>query len=301
MNVNPCVLILIVNWNNFPDTKACLESLRLLTYDNYQVMVVDNGSNDGSADLIRKGFPAIRIVDLAENLGFAGGNNAGLRYAQTEEFPYVLLLNNDTTILDGGFLGRLVEVLEEEQDVGAVGPAVEQTDGQTQLSILPYPTLYNSIRNSLGLYHPDHSQRQFVDSIAGCCVLVRTEVQNNIGLLDENYFMYGEETEWFFRMRKLGWRILYLPIKSIVHKGSASIDMLERQDIYIERRANLIYTLVKHNQKFQAAATIVLMVALLFYRCVKSRFSTENHFPFYMLKELWEISIVKWKLAVRIG
>ena len=301
MKDSPGVLILIVNWNNLPDTKACLESLKLLTYDNYQVMVVDNGSNDGSADFIRKGFPDIQIVDLAENLGFAGGNNVGLRYAETEKIPYTLLLNNDTTIQDGSFLGRLVEVMEEEQEVGAVGPAVEQTDGQTQLSILPYPSLYNSIRNSLGLYHPDHSHKQFVDSIAGCCVLVRTEIQNNIGLLDENYFMYGEETEWFFRMRNTGWKILYLPIKSIVHKGSASIDMLVRQDIYIERRANLIYTLVKHNQIFQAAATTLLMLALLFLRCVKSRFSTDNHFPFSMLKELWKITINKWNLAVSIG
>jgi len=109
-----------------------------------EVIVVDNGSNDGSADFISKEFPEIQIVDLDENLGFAGGNNVGLRYAETEKIPYTLLLNNDTTIQDGSFLGRLVDVMEDEQDVGAVGPAVEQTDGQTQLSILPYPSLYNS-------------------------------------------------------------------------------------------------------------------------------------------------------------
>jgi len=297
MNEKPQILILIVNWRNYPDTKACLESLPLLTYENYQVMVVDNGSGDDSIRSMGEDFPEVKLVELDENLGFAGGNNVGLEYALENDFPYVLLLNNDTTILDGDFLSKLVQVLEREHEIGAIGPAVQQTNGQTQLSILPYPSLGNTIKNSLGLYDPEHKNRQFVDSVAGCCVLVRREAIQIAGLLDDNYFMYGEETEWFFRMRKNGWKVLYLPIKSIIHKGAASIEMLEQQDIYVECRANLIYTLVKHNQKMQAVLTLPLMTILLLLRSALSVFRTGDSYPLSMILDLWRNTLIKWNLA----
>ena len=299
MSENPRVLILIVNWNNYADTRACLDSMALLAYDNYQIMVVDNGSTDGSSDLLGKEFPPIKTVDLDQNLGFAGGNNVGLEYALEEDYPFVLLLNNDTLIQDGDFLTKLVEAMDEDQEIGAAAPAIEETDGEVQLSILPYPFLGSTLQNSLGLYRPDHGKRQFVDSVAGCCVLIRREAIEDVGYLDSNYFMYGEETEWFYRMRKTGWKILFLPIKSVIHKGKASIKMLERKDFYIESRVNLIYTLVKHGQKVQAAATIPLMLVLLFFRSIRSLLSGGNDYPLSMQHDLWKTAVDKWRLANR--
>jgi GT2 family glycosyltransferase len=294
------VLILIVNWNNYSDTKECLDSLAQLTSDNYQVMLVDNGSIDNSSQLLEEEFPEIQLVNLQENLGFAGGNNVGLEYALKEEFPFTLLLNNDTIVQDGDFLAKLVQVLEEEPSVGAVGPTVEQTDGITQLSILPYPNIGNTIINSLGLYHPNHKKRQFVDSIAGCCVLVRREAIEQAGLLDENYFMYGEETEWFFRIRKKGWKILFLPVDSILHKEGTSSKKIDDKEIYIERRANVIYTLVKGKQESQAVIMAAIMVLLLgirvFFSAITGR---ENKSPYRssMIVKLNKVFRQKWKMA----
>lgn len=294
------VLILIVNWNNYSDTKECLDSLAQLTSDNYQVMLVDNGSIDNSSQLLEEEFPEIQLVNLQENLGFAGGNNVGLEYALKEEFPFTLLLNNDTIVQDGDFLAKLVQVLEEEPSVGAVGPTVEQTDGITQLSILPYPNIGNTIINSLGLYHPNHKKRQFVDSIAGCCVLVRREAIEQAGLLDENYFMYGEETEWFFRIRKKGWKILFLPVDSILHKEGSSSKKIDDKKIYIERRANVIYTLVKGKQESQAVIMAAIMVLLLgirvFFSAITGR---ENKSPYRssMIVKLNKVFRQKWKMA----
>jgi len=274
----------------------------LLTYTNFQVMVVDNGSEDDSSRSIRKDFPDVLLVELDKNLGFAGGNNEGLNYALEENYPYILLLNNDTAVLDGDFLRNLVQVLEDDLEIGAVGPLVEQTDGKSQLSILPYPSLSNTIKNSLGLYAPDHNQRQYVDSLAGCCVLVRREAVKIAGLLDDNYFMYGEETEWFYRMRKAGWKVLYLPVESIVHKGGSSSKRLENQAVYIERRANVVYTLVKHHQKIQAALIIILMFILLSVRILASVFRTnqKERLPISMVLTLITTFHLKWNLAVNI-
>ena len=263
-------------------------------------MLVDNGSSDDSSRLLEKEFPDIKIVDLKENLGFAGGNNVGLEYAVKEEIPFILLLNNDTIVQNGDFLGKLVHVLEEVQNVGAVGPAVEQTDGNIQLSILPYPNIGNTIINSLGLYHPDHNKRQYVDSIAGCCVLVRREAIEQAGLLDDNYFMYGEETEWFFRIRKKGWKVLFLPEESIIHKGGSSSIKIDDNKIYIERRANVIYTLVKGKQESQAIIMAALMVLLLGVRVIFSVFTdrmNKNSFQGSMVVELIRVFRQKWKLA----
>jgi GT2 family glycosyltransferase len=294
------VLILIVNWNNYSDTKECLDSLAQLTSDNYQVMLVDNGSIDNSSQLLEEEFPEIQFVNLQENLGFAGGNNVGLEYALKEEFPFTLLLNNDTIVQDGDFLAKLVQVLEEEPSVGAVGPTVEQTDGITQLSILPYPNIGNSIINSLGLYHPNHKKRQFVDSIAGCCVLVRREAIEQAGLLDENYFMYGEETEWFFRIRKKGWKILFLPVDSILHKEGTSSKKIDDKEIYIERRANVIYTLVKGKQESQAVIMAAIMVLLLgirvFFSAITGR-ENKNPYRSSMIVKLNKVFRQKWKMA----
>jgi GT2 family glycosyltransferase len=297
MSEMPRVLILIVNWNNYPDTKACLESISGLEYENRQVMVIDNGSTDSSARLLGKEFPRVQVVELEENLGFAGGNNVGLEYALEKDFAYVLLLNNDTILINDDFVGGLVQVLEGDQAIGAIGPEVIQIDGKTQLSILPYPSLGNTIKNSLGLYAPDQTKRQWVDSVSGCCVLVRCDAVKMAGILDENFFMYGEETEWFYRLRKTGWKVLYLPIKSIVHKGAASTKKLERQDVYIERRANVIYTLVKHNQRFQAISTLILMTILVILRSIKSSFKGNNEYSFSMLSDLWKAALDKWTLA----
>ena len=303
MSNNPPIAILILNWNNFPDTSKCLDSLNILSYDNYQVCLIDNGSEDGSLGLLKAQYPDITYIELAKNKGFSGGNNAGIKYSLDQKYPYILLLNNDTEIIRGDFLQLIVNEIQHTDDICAVGPNVIQLNGNPDHTILPYPSLLSTIRNTLGLYRPNFVSKQTVDSVSGCCVLVNTKTIRQVGFLDENFFMYAEETEWFYRMRKAGWKVIYLPVKSVVHKGGSSAKRLESQEVYIERRANVIYTLVKHQQKIQATFTSIFMLILLTLRILASviRINPNERFPLSMVLELIAAIHLKWSLAASIG
>ncbi|MCJ7734677.1 MAG: glycosyltransferase family 2 protein [Anaerolineales bacterium] len=295
----PSIAIVILNWNNYPDTKKCLDSLSKLTYQNTKVILVDNGSQDGSNRLLKEEYPDITVLESAKNIGFAGGNNLAIKHALENDCQYILLLNNDTEVIEENFLTKLVEEFQNNSHIGAVGPKVLQGDGHTESTILPYPSLGHTIWNTLGMYVPNLEQRKSVDSVTGCCVLVRSEALERVGLLDENYFMYAEETEWFYRMRNAGWKVIFLPVESIVHKGGASSMKLENQAVYIERRANVVYTLVKHQQKIQAAFTIIFMLILLSLRILASVFRTNQNerLPISMVLDLITTFHLKWNLA----
>lgn len=301
MESYPQVAILILNWNNYIDTRACLESLENLTYPNKEIILVDNGSDDGSLERLQEYSSRATIITSDENLGFAGGNNLGLSYVLDKGIPLILLLNNDTEVVQVDFLQQLTTELLSDERTCAVGPRIRRLDGNPDQVILPFPTLFTTIQTTLGLYDPNLDIRQKVESLKGCCVLVKSAAVKQIGLLDENYFLYVEETEWFFRMRKAGWKLIYLPIESVIHKVGSSAKMLPIQDVYIERRANVIYTLVKHGLMIQAAITAVFMVLLLFFRTVSgllvSIFTKKDQYSLDILSVLCKAIKQKWQLA----
>jgi len=301
-NNAPKIAILILNWNNYPDTKACLESLEILCYQEKEIVLVDNGSNDGSTDMLRREFPEITFLPSDRNLGFAGGNNIGLRYILDKQIPYTLLLNNDTEVISPDFLDDLLGEIRVGDWICAVGPKVTRLDGTADQVILPFPTLDNIFRTSLGLYHPQLDKKQTVDSLAGCCVMINNNAIRQTGLLDGNYFMYVEETEWFFRMRMAGWKLIYLPVDSVLHKGGASARKLESRKVYIERRANVVYTLVKHNYLLQGAAAAGLMTILLLGRIIGEQFNFQSqkraNYRLSMIIEMVRAFSSKWKLAL---
>ncbi|MCJ7773625.1 MAG: glycosyltransferase family 2 protein, partial [Desulfobacterales bacterium] len=256
-----------------------------------------------SNSMLKEEYPDITVLESAINIGFAGGNNLAIKHALKNDYQYILLLNNDTEVIAENFLTKLVEEFQNNPHIGAVGPKVLQIDGRTERTILPYPSLGHTIWNTLGRYKIDLETRKTVESVMGCCVLVRSEALERVGLLDENYFIYAEETEWFYRMRKAGWKVIYLPVESIVHKGGSSSMRLENQAVYIERRANVVYTLVKHQQKIQAAFTIIFMLILLSLRILASVFRTNQNerLPISMVLDLIAAFHLKWNLAASIG
>ena len=300
-NSLPKVAILILNWNNYQDTKRCLDSLGKLSYPNFSIVLVDNGSTDKSDIKLKKEFQHIHHIKNNKNLGFAGGNNVGIRYILENNFPYFLLLNNDTELIQPDFLTTLIKEIENEDLLGVIGPLVQRIDGSNQDTILPFPTLGVTIKSTLGLYNNDLSKKQYAESISGCCVLVRREVIKIAGLLDEYIFFYGEETEWFYRIRNAGWKIGYFPVKSIMHKGASSSTKIDDKMIYIERRSNVIYTLVKHNQIFRAVMMYGLMNLMLIYRILfKDRVSanrSEDNYPLNMIPEFYREVSRKWGYA----
>ncbi|MEJ2557919.1 MAG: glycosyltransferase family 2 protein [Anaerolineae bacterium] len=195
----PRAAVIVLNWNGGRDTLDCLASLRRLDYPCCEVVVVDNGSTDGSTQAIRESFPEVWVIETGANLGFTGGNNVGIRHALDREADYVLLLNHDTEVASDS-LTQLVRAAEA---------AIDPQRGQAQM---------------VGIDEPDSgrygSTPREVDFVSGCALLVRSSVLEQVGLLDERFFAYYEEVEWCIRARRAGYHILSVPEAKVWHKIS---------------------------------------------------------------------------------
>jgi GT2 family glycosyltransferase len=222
----PQVTIIVLNWNGLNDTLDCLESLGQLDYKNYKVVVVDNGSVDGSVPVIRERFPGVTIVENGENLGYAGGNNVGLRYAMAQGADYALLLNNDT-VVDPAFLRVLVDEVQAEPAVGIAGPTIYYHERPDVIwSAGGAIDWQRGSTRMVGLDEWDEGQfgaePRPVDFVTGCAMLVRRAVMEQVGLLDERFFAYYEEAEWCVRAARAGYKILHVPLARMWHKISPS-------------------------------------------------------------------------------
>lgn len=218
----PQVMIIVLNWNGLNDTLDCLESLEQLDYQNYKVVVVDNGSVDGSVPVIRERFPGVAIIENGENLGYAGGNNVGLRHALRQEADYALLLNNDTEAAPD-FLWRLLEVTQADLQVGVTGPVIYYYDQPEVIwSAGGVIDWRRGDARMVGLNERDVGQfgnePREVDFVSGCAMLVRRAALEQVGLLDERFFAYHEEVEWCVRMRQARFKIVHVPRARLWHK-----------------------------------------------------------------------------------
>lgn len=260
------VSIIVLNWNNYKDTKNCLLSLKGINYPNYEIIVIDNGSIDGSGKKLKEIFPSYTFILNKENLGYTGGNNLGIKIAIDGGADYILILNNDTKVVNPNFLYKMIERMNEKPSVGIIGPKVFGSDGIVQETILFVPTLLSSIRESLFFKihrktKKTYNVAQCVEAVSGVCWLIRREVIQNIGLLDEDYFMYGEEQDYCYRAEKAGWKIMFHPIESIIHYKNAEDKNISRKHRqYIYARRNIILFLRKHFGFLQA-----LELAMLFF------------------------------------
>jgi GT2 family glycosyltransferase len=221
----PRLAVIVVNWNQWALLRACLTTLENCTWSALEIYVVDNGSTDGSAGLCARHFPAVRLIRLPENRGFAGGNNVALREVLEQDFPYVLLLNNDTEV-EPGFLEPLVAALEADPWIGATGSKILYAD---------QPGLIWSAGGRIeltrgriwhrGLREPDDGRLDApadVDYLTGCALMLRGAALRQVGLLDEGTAAYGEDTDLCRRVREAGWRLVYVPGSVVRHKISAS-------------------------------------------------------------------------------
>ena len=219
------VVIVVLSWNRREHTLACLESLQEAWFGGAKAIVIDNGSRDGSVEAIRDRFPTLDVIALPENHGFAGGCNVGITAALDRGARAVLLLNNDTEVA-GDFLGWLVQSMNAHPRAAAVSGAVLRFDNREVLDVA-----YLEVFFGHGLVHrrgvnalPGSGfdvERQ-VDVGVGCCLLLRREAIERVGLLDEAYFAYHEEVDWCFRARQAGFEIWYQPLSRIWHHGSRS-------------------------------------------------------------------------------
>jgi N-acetylglucosaminyl-diphospho-decaprenol L-rhamnosyltransferase len=220
----------IVSFNTRELLGPALRSVQAQQLADWEIVVVDNGSDDGSADMVAREFPAVQLISNPTNLGFAAANNQAIA-ATTGE--YVLLLNSDAVALPGA-IERMVEVFETRPTVGVVGGQLLNPDGSFQSSYADFPSLLGELLLACKLaglvygrqypsYPPDRSQVECIaDWVSGAFLMVRREAIATVGLLDEEYFMYTEETDWCYRMRRAGWEVAYLPAAQAKHLGGAS-------------------------------------------------------------------------------
>jgi N-acetylglucosaminyl-diphospho-decaprenol L-rhamnosyltransferase len=234
------IAIVIVNYNTCDLLRACLSSLAegVQRY-TAQVWVVDNASRDGSAAMVQAEFPDVQLIANSKNGGFAFANNLAIRaILEGATEPDTIILLNPDTVTPQGSLDLLVEYLERHPEVGACGPKLVLPDGSLDLACRrSFPTPEVSLYRMLGLARLFPRSPRFarynmtylspdveteVDSVVGACMAVRTSVVREAGLLDETYFMYGEDLDWAYRIKQYGWRIMYVPSSVVTHYKRAS-------------------------------------------------------------------------------
>lgn len=222
----PHVSIVILNWNQREDTLACLASLQEITYGNYDVILVDNGSTDGSQDAIAALFKDVTILAQTSNLGGSGGRNVGILHALKGQTDYILFLDNDTAARPD-FLDRLVEVGESDSTIGVLGSTIYYYYDRQRIwnagACVDRQTGYcYSLRN--GELDPGGSRPVGeVDFLATCSLMAKRSVFETVGIFDEEYFFYYEDTDWCVRASNAGYRIVVVPDSVIWHKESRSL------------------------------------------------------------------------------
>ncbi|MDG7041726.1 MAG: glycosyltransferase family 2 protein [Nitrososphaerota archaeon] len=206
----PKVTIVILNWNGLNDTIECLESLKQINYCNYEIIVVDNGSAGNDVKVLEEKYSSYaRIIANGQNLGFAGGNNVGIRQALKAGADYVLVLNNDT-VVEPVFLSELVAAAEKDSRIGALGPKLYYYDNPAKLQLRQ---LYGKLGNTA----------REMETLSGAAFLVRRQALEEVGLLDEVFYpAYCEDRDFFERLKVHGYKILCVPTSKVYHKMSAT-------------------------------------------------------------------------------
>jgi GT2 family glycosyltransferase len=225
MAQHPPVAIIILNWNGWRDTIACVESCHKLTWPNFRIIVVDNGSTDGSEAHLRRNLAEVEIIQSGANLGFAGGNNVGIRYALDAGAEYVWLLNNDA-VADPEALTALVEEMEKDARVGIAGSKIYFHGEPRRLwfagGLWEKGRLRVRQRGANQLDHGQFNEACTTGSVSGCSMLVRSFSIRQIGMMEESFFLYWEDTEWCARAKERGYSVLFVPASCVWHKVSSS-------------------------------------------------------------------------------
>lgn len=225
MSDKPLVYIIVLTWNGKKDTVECLSSLQKITYTNYKILVVDNASSDGTREEVQKQFSEVEYIFNPINLRFAGGNNVGIDYAFKKGTDYILLLNNDTTVAEN-FLDELVSTAIASLNIGIVGPKMYYHSDPNRIWYAGGKIeWWKGWISHIGVREIDngqYDQTKETDFVSGCCVLVKREVVEKVGMLDTAYYIYGEDVDWCVRASRAGYRIIYEPKAKIWHKLSVS-------------------------------------------------------------------------------
>lgn len=271
--MEPLVYVVLLNWERPVDTAECIESLAKSHYENQRIVVVDNGSSDGSAQRLRQQFPDVCLLETGANLGFAGGMNKGIAFALDNGADFALLLNNDA-VVDQDMLRQLVNAARIRPEYGILGPTVLFYNDRDRI-------WYTGGRRywywpAIVSLHPHVSEPGViavipVDVVSGCGMLISRSVIESVGLFDTMFFMYYEDSDFCLRAREKGYRVGYVPLARMWHKVSSStIDDIPTR-IYMRTKSKAI-----------------------FYKRYARGLATITTWPFIMSSAIWSVSQYTW-------
>jgi hypothetical protein len=263
--------VIIVNWNTKDLLVACLDSLSTQkSICKIEVIVVDNASNDGSAEIVNEKYPHFIVIQNTTNLGFGKANNIGIKQSRGR---YICLLNSDVRAMPD-CLHSLVDFMEQNKSIGISGPLILSPDMTVQDTCRKLPTLWNNVCDLLYLnkLFPksdalsgehmmffDHRSIRKVEGLAGCCLMIRKDALNQVGLFDEQFFIYFEETDLCKRFGHAGWDIVFFPNASIIHYHGAS-SAKDPERFNIEQMKSQMKYWKKHHSKIAATTFILILL-----------------------------------------
>lgn len=232
---SPRVTILIPNYNGKKWLEQCLPTVKKLTYPNKEILVVNNGSADGSADFLKKNYPHVRIVELKRNRGYAGANNIGVKHARGK---YILFLNNDTQVTPK-FLEPLVKKIESDKTIGAVQPQIRSMTNKDLIDSIGSFFTFTGFLYHYGYFQP-HQEKKYqkelsVYSVKGACFLMRKKDYLDLGGIDESFVTYVEESDLCHRILLSGKKIIYVPQSIIYHFGGGDMSIMTKSEVVIFR------------------------------------------------------------------
>ena len=242
------VILIVLNWNKPLDTIECVDSCRRIDYDNFEIVIVDNHSADDSVRLFKERFPDLVVLCNEDNLGYAGGNNVGIRYALSRDADYILLLNNDV-VVDRNVLKVLVQTAREFPEAGMLAPKVLFYDDRSAINSLGTRMDWLRLRPFVGEFNEkDEGQFERVqkkDILVGCALFITRRTIDRIGLIDERFFIFHEEADWCFRNLKSGSANLVAPQAVVYHKASKTMREFSALTHYYSIR-NFLYLAYKN-------------------------------------------------------
>lgn len=293
--------IVIVSWNVKEELRNCLESIRKnISGIAYEIIVVDNNSGDGSVEMVKKEYPEAILITNKGNFGYGRANNQGIKVAKGK---FVLILNPDTVVLSGA-VGKMCRFLEENHSVGACGPKILDSDFKPFPPMIYDPTLWELFGKDTFLRKlfpelcmPRYSfplDRRMVQRLSGCCFLARQEALTSAGLFNEEMFLFFEEADLFFRFRREGWIVYYLPDLSIVHLHGKSISLISRfREEFLTRKSSLIYFCNRYGFIPSLFLKVFLISSYLLYLIALEMLSLLSHKEVYDNKKTFYRDLLK--------
>jgi len=289
--------IIIVSWNTRDLLKECLKSLYKYTANiTFEVIVVDNNSSDGSAHMVREIFPSVNLIENNFNAGFSKANNQAIRISRGR---YIALLNPDTLLVEDVF-SPLIKYADQHEELGAIGPKILDRDGKSVQYVCArrLPNLYYDLIDNLrldkiapkifsGIYMSnwDHQSPRFIEALSGACMIIRRKIIFDIGLLDENLFMYADDIDLCKRILDSGWKIYYVPKISIIHYGGES-SKLARSFVNIKQIESKYYYYSKHKGRSYAYLFFIEIFFINLFKYIWNKLFMHKSTQF---KEIFEI------------